>query len=678
MINSDKLMHVLADYRKNFHRKDSERNNRTHWECEKYKWVAIKHFQKHWNIEAENFGAMFKEATSKCSNLLTSQNYFPRGMILDFAKADDEAVRNMFISLFDESISVVDRVNNFIQEAERIRSTYGADKWGSHYQNVNSISTYLWLRYPDKYYIYKYSECRQTAMTLESDFKVKKGAKSDALLDFIQFYDEIASAVSQDKDTVEMLREAMDESCYTDPEFRTLALDVGFYISRYYGQEKKKDDCAVEVIYWPSQEEYPLAITKEQWKKYILEVEFDHKACMAMLKAIVELGGEATCKKLSDIYGGTPQRYAGCTMNIGRRVKGYFNLPPCMDKDEERYFAMPFVGRSVIEEGTKYYSYRIRDELFEALKEIDLSEINPFVQDGEMEDDSSEMNYPKYSKEDFLSEVYMDEAQYETLSRLLKNKKNVILQGAPGVGKTFAAKRLAYSIMGVKDESRVEFIQFHQNYSYEDFVMGYKPEGEGFELKDGIFYRFCMKAISQQDKDFFFIIDEINRGNMSKIFGELLMLIERDYRGEKATLAYNGKSFSVPHNLYIIGMMNTADRSLAMIDYALRRRFSFFSMTPGFDTKGFKEYQTTINNTKLDSVIREVINLNKAIANDKSLGNGFCIGHSYFCGHNYSEDVSWVKEVIEYDIVPMLNEYWFDDQENVKKWSDILNGAFNG
>ena len=101
-------------------------------------------------------------------------------------------------------------------------------------------------------------------------------------------------------------------------------------------------------------------------------------------------------------------------------------------------------------------------------------------------------------------------------------------------------------------------------------------------------------------------------------------------------------------------------------------------MTPGFDTKGFKEYQTTINNTKLDSVIREVINLNKAIANDKSLGNGFCIGHSYFCGHNSSEDVSWVKEVIEYDIVPMLNEYWFDDQENVKKWSDILNGAFNG
>lgn len=155
---------------------------------------------------------------------------------------------------------------------------------------------------------------------------------------------------------------------------------------------------------------------------------------------------------------------------------------------------------------------------------------------------------------------------------VLQHKKNIILQGAPGVGKTFAAKRLAYAMMGEVDESRVEFVQFHQNYSYEDFVMGYKPAENGFELKYGIFYRFCQKAANQPDRDFFFIIDEINRGNMSKIFGELLLLIERDYRGTKATLAYNGLSFTVPERVHIIGMMNTADRSLAMIDYALRRR----------------------------------------------------------------------------------------------------------
>ena len=166
----------------------------------------------------------------------------------------------------------------------------------------------------------------------------------------------------------------------------------------------------------------------------------------------------------------------------------------------------------------------------------------------------------EYTKTDFLREVYMTEAKYDRLAAVLKKKKNIILQGAPGVGKTFAAKRLAYSVMGEVDDDRIEFVQFHQNYSYEDFMMGYKPVENGFELKYGIFYRFCQKAANHPDKDYFFIIDEINRGNMSKIFGELLMLIEADYRDKKATLAYNGLSFSVPKRLHIIGMMNTADR----------------------------------------------------------------------------------------------------------------------
>ena len=291
---------------------------------------------------------------------------------------------------------------------------------------------------------------------------------------------------------------------------------------------------------------------------------------------------------------------------------------------------------------------------------------------------SVEEENEKYSKEAFLDEVYMTEDQYDSLVSLLKNKMNLILQGAPGVGKTFAAKRLAYSIMGEKDESRIEFVQFHQNYSYEDFMMGYKPTDTGFELKSGIFYRFCTLAANHPDKDYFFIIDEINRGNMSKIFGELLMLIEKDYRGTKATLAYNGMSFSVSENLYIIGLMNTADRSLAMIDYALRRRFSFFNMVPGFDSDGFKTYQGTIAKDKFDKLVDEVKNLNKAIAEDKSLGNGFCIGHSYFCGHTADEDDTWIKEIVDYDIIPMLNEYWFDDSDRVEEWSNKLSGAVNG
>lgn len=280
-----------------------------------------------------------------------------------------------------------------------------------------------------------------------------------------------------------------------------------------------------------------------------------------------------------------------------------------------------------------------------------------------------------YSKEEFLDEVYMTEQKYDELIAVLRNKKNIILQGAPGVGKTFSANRLAYAMMKEKDDDRIEFVQFHQNYSYEDFVMGYKPVEDGFELKYGVFYRFCQKAANHPDKDYFFIIDEINRGNLSKIFGELLMLIEKDYRGKKITLAYNGLSFTVPENLYIIGMMNTADRSLAMIDYALRRRFSFFDMEPGFDSDGFVQYQKNLNNDTLNELILKIKDLNNEIKKDKSLGAGFCIGHSYFCGKDVCTE-EWLHEVVNYDILPMLREYWFDEPDKVTRWDNILQGVF--
>jgi 5-methylcytosine-specific restriction protein B len=280
----------------------------------------------------------------------------------------------------------------------------------------------------------------------------------------------------------------------------------------------------------------------------------------------------------------------------------------------------------------------------------------------------------RYTKDNFLEEVYMTGADYDKLSAMLLHKKNIILQGAPGVGKTFAAKRLAWSIMGEKDENRIEFVQFHQNYSYEDFVMGYKPVEDRFERKDGVFYRFCQKAENQPGKAFFFIIDEINRGNMSKIFGELLMLIEKEYRGTKIALTYSDFPFSVPDNLYIIGMMNTADRSLAMIDYALRRRFSFFEMEPGFHSEGFMRYQSGLNNEKLNELIERVKELNQKIIADKSLGKGFCIGHSYFCNQTVCTD-EWLDIIVNYEILPMLSEYWFDEPATLQRWESNLRGA---
>ncbi|MDE6768598.1 MAG: AAA family ATPase, partial [Muribaculaceae bacterium] len=260
----------------------------------------------------------------------------------------------------------------------------------------------------------------------------------------------------------------------------------------------------------------------------------------------------------------------------------------------------------------------------------------------------------------------------------------IILPGAPGVGKTFSAKRLAYMMMGEKDNSRVEMVQFHQNYSYEDFIMGYKPVKEGsFSLNTGVFYDFCKKAEKDSSRDYFFIIDEINRGNLSKIFGELLQLIEADYRKSPIKLAYNkDESFQVPSNLYIIGMMNTADRSLAMIDYALRRRFSFFDMQPGFDTEGFHNYQKLVGSKTLNKLVEGVKQVNKLILSDDSLGKGFQIGHSYLIqnlkdkdGKQLIFDRDLAESIVEFDLMPLVEEYWFDNEAKADQAKDILRKA---
>ena len=284
--------------------------------------------------------------------------------------------------------------------------------------------------------------------------------------------------------------------------------------------------------------------------------------------------------------------------------------------------------------------------------------------------------FPEYSVEKFLEEVYMDRKRYDAIMGLLRAKKNIILQGAPGVGKTYAAKRLAYSMMGVKDASRVMLVQFHQSYSYEDFIEGYRPSGAVFELVKGAFYSFCKKAAEDEENDYFFIIDEINRGNLSKIFGELFMLIESDKRGSELQLLYSRELFYVPRNVHIIGMMNTADRSLAMLDYALRRRFAFVELSPAFDSDGFRAYRDGLDNQRIKDLVDKVKSLNRVIAEDESLGEGFCIGHSYFC--NMDADTctdAALASIVDYELVPMLKEYWFDEPGKVREWTDELNEA---
>lgn len=281
-----------------------------------------------------------------------------------------------------------------------------------------------------------------------------------------------------------------------------------------------------------------------------------------------------------------------------------------------------------------------------------------------------------YSDEQFLKDVYVSASDLASMKRLLERKKNLILQGAPGTGKTYCAKRLAWDFMGEEDNNRICFVQFHQNTAYDDMMAGYRPaEGGGFEAIPGEFLRFCDKAAQDpEQKPWFFIIDEINRANVSKVFGELLMLIESGHRDEAIKLALLGRSVKVPSNLYIIGMMNTADRGLALIDYALRRRFAFFEMEPAFENEQFMNYVEGTENGSLASLAQAVAKLNEEIASDPSFGIGFRIGHSYFClGDEVSDED--VADVVEYELDPLVREYWFDAPETAEEKIAALRAA---
>lgn len=298
-----------------------------------------------------------------------------------------------------------------------------------------------------------------------------------------------------------------------------------------------------------------------------------------------------------------------------------------------------------------------------------------FVDDEELDEEEVVQYSELYSEQDFLNDAFITENEYHLLKSLIIKKKNIILQGPPGVGKTYISKLLAYSLMGKKDKDKVAMVQFHQSYSYEDFIEGFRPNNDGgFILKKGIFYKFCMKALVDSENDYYFIIDEINRGNLSKIFGELFMLIEADKRNMELPLLYSGDIFTVPSNVHIIGLMNTADRSLAMLDYALRRRFAFFTIKPGFESSGFKKYKESFNNDKFNKLVDVTSSLNEVICNDDTLGEGFEIGHSYFC--NFKNNENELSNIIEYELIPLLKEYWFDEPNKVKEWSyklrDIL------
>ena len=656
------------------------------WNAESYKWKAIQHFQSHWDPEASDFATMLESALGKTYNLLNSGFYYARTMLLGFAQDDPDGLRKEFHMLYDESRDLAERVEQFIAYAEDRKLNHNDSGWKNHFQDIHAISVYLWLRYPDKYYIYKYGELRPVALELESEFVPKKGSSIDNLMGGYRLCEEICTQISGNEAIRKTLNELLTVDCYPDPQLRTLTSDLVFYVSRYYLQADTTDDfdendtLFLNEEWSPSLTDYSPGFSKDDWMNLLNNPEVIGPLWGGTLAAFYAAGGQATCSQIGMAYGKKPMTISGYCTNLAKRIYKVTGCPLSIrENGKPRYWSILFQGKAADASIPGTFIWRLRPELFEALAEFNIEKYQwPKVSD----ENNSEEQSPaceSYSRTEFLSEVFMSSEHLDQLIGLLKRKKNVILQGAPGVGKTFTAKRVAYVMMGMKDRTRIASVQFHQNYSYEDFVMGYKPDANEFKLQTGVFYDFCEMARRDPSRQYFFIIDEINRGNMSKIFGELLRLIEADYRDEEALLAYTRKPFSVPANVYIIGMMNTADRSLAFIDYALRRRFSFFEMEPGFTSPTFKEYSDrNINNETFEALVAQLISMNKAIADDPALGSGFRIGHSYLCLQKdevFSEE--WLHSVVEYDIIPTLREYWFDDQDKVTYWENNLRGVFD-
>ena len=826
MINYNKLDDIIAAYKEYFP---------THWKNEKYKWIAVKHFQDNWDINAPDFADMLQRTLAKTENLLASINNFPARMILVYAKFYPEEVREAFRDLFDESLDFSKRITTFKNKSDEwLKRT--PDNAKQHYQNEYSITIYLWLRYPDKYYIYKYSEAKRVAEELESDYVIKKGKSETNAVSGYYLYNEIREVLQSDIELKQMLESSITDDCYYDPELVTLTIDLGFFVSRFYKEEwnnnKNESGEQTDTASIQSSEINSWLLAWNP-KNYDWEHEDDEFSLDTMFNKIKGGGGFYICWRcMSSKVRSGDQVYM---IKLGEEPRGIFaagyaigdsfvdddnvrcvdaiitkvinfktseiiSLNTLKDMFPDQQWSPQGSGIAIKPDAAKWLidnwdnihiSNMTNDEIgvvytidqiskfssdsrtknwfvpiIDALTQMGGSANRPSVHqkviemcnvpqaevdkkhksghsviindidwarnyltyEGFLDDKASTgtwsltekgktiqmtddlagkiirkwvlikaaerdntpipvidlspfYNYKieKYTKHDFLKQVFITESEYNKLYSLVLRKKNIILQGAPGVGKTFSAKRLAYSIIGEMNENRICMVQFHQSYSYEDFIIGYRPnEDGGFEIKSGVFYNFCERCKENPDKPYFFIIDEINRGNLSKIFGELLMLIETDKRGEKhkLNLVYDEKPFYIPENLHIIGMMNTADRSLAMIDYALRRRFSFYTMKPAFENaenNGFGEYIQDISCELYHTVIAEIRELNNAICKDSTLGKGFEIGHSYFAPEDVSViDDEWVRNVIEYEIIPLIEEYWFDNDNECKKRKNAL------
>jgi 5-methylcytosine-specific restriction protein B len=311
------------------------------------------------------------------------------------------------------------------------------------------------------------------------------------------------------------------------------------------------------------------------------------------------------------------------------------------------------------------------------------ADLDSILDDEVAELSADEAEHPSYGIDNILEDgCFFPRGLVEGILQRVIDKKNIILQGPPGTGKTWLAKRLGYALLGSRDRSvtraRMRVVQFHPSLSYEDFVRGWRPQaGGGLGLVDGVFLEAIQAAAAEPDRRFVLIIEEINRGNPAQIFGELLTLLEDSKRRpeDAIELAYrhgDGETVFIPPNLHVIGTMNIADRSLALVDLALRRRFAFLTLEPQFG-HAWRRWCVERSGFDVDSLAlieERLTELNRSISEDRSLGGQYRIGHSYVTppdGVPVADAKAWFRQVVETEIAPLLEEYWFDAQDKAKE-----------
>ena len=729
---------------------------------EKYKWEAVKHFQDNWNIDAEDFPTMLSNALSKTGNLLAALNFFPRRMIKQYATRFTKEVKGLFEELFNESSDLKERIDAFIAGIEYIHKQWDGNGTLNHYQTFNAVSTYLWLRYPDKYYIYKPSVAKLMFEKLGVDIKLTP-LRANAVIRTYELYDYISKTLYKDNEFKKMLAESLADTCYSDEFMVTAAIDLGYYFKK---QQKASattlpSNLALETKYWmyaPGENASKWSRCKEQG---IICIGWDEMGDLSQINTLSE------CRDgLRDVYENPDSSF----MNDGLAIWEFSHVMQNGDIIYAKRGLSNIIARGIVK---SEYIYDQSQEDFCHTRKVEWTHIGEWTLENIVQKTLTDITkYPDYVKkiETMITEGKNDNKQstqydekYSYYINLLLKNKNLILNGAPGTGKTYLAKQIAAQIIfdgnvpedfeeNEKFINQYGFVQFHPSYDYTDFVEGLRPTSPnkdgniGFERKDGIFKGFCKKttlpetsflledsllmfkkdlvnigrlniksfrsstniqvelgekgvltvitpqsAWTCSDKKmleylktrdchpndtytktigdyilenyhvnsssnvnpskYIFIIDEINRGEISKIFGELFFAIDPGYRGKKGKVQTQYQNlitdesdpfkdgFYIPENVYIIGTMNDIDRSVECMDFAMRRRFTFKEITA----------EESAKNMGVDP--DRMTRLNNAISGIEGFNSSFHIGAAYFRG------ITDYEELWELKLQGLLKEY---------------------